>query len=498
VAFCAAVDSDGNVITDSGGAWSSPENIDPGNFLTSVSCGSVSFCAAVDDDGNAFVYNGTSWTEDAAVDPQSLVSVSCTTTPTSFCTAVDGAFDAVDYNGSSWSAYYSIDENIPTSVSCPTATACVAVDDDGNALSWNGTSDSAAAWSLTADIDPGTYLDEVSCPTTSFCAAVDQDGNALIDNAAAPSVSVSEVSPNTGLTTAQTPVTITGSGFTPSSEVEFGGVPATGVTVNGAGTSITATSPTASAGTVDVIVTTSSGSSTPNPADRFTYTAPQTLTPQSCDPTCDLVASTPLNQTQVEATGSSTSDSAQLSLDVNTGALPCTAAYDYTTAVSTLSPSATGFAPGATLTVTDSVGDEPTTKTVKVCYAPGTDPTGTFLRRCTTRHPAPCLESLVEKNGAVVTTFSVPANEPRFWTGGAPVKLTTFSPKTGPPQTKLTIHGGNLTEVTAVVVGGTEAEILSQTNAKLVVRVPAGAITGLITVTAGSGVDTSTQNFTVT
>jgi hypothetical protein len=64
-------------------------------------------------------------------------------------------------------------------------------------------------------------------------------------------------------------VTITGTGFTGATAVNFGGNLATGVVVVNA-TTITATSP-AGTGTVDVTVTTPSGTSATGTADKFTY-----------------------------------------------------------------------------------------------------------------------------------------------------------------------------------------------------------------------------------
>ena len=65
-------------------------------------------------------------------------------------------------------------------------------------------------------------------------------------------------------------MTITGSGFTGATEVDFGGIPAADFVVND-DTSITATSPAANAGTVDVTVTTVGGTSALTTDDQFTY-----------------------------------------------------------------------------------------------------------------------------------------------------------------------------------------------------------------------------------
>jgi subtilisin family serine protease len=81
---------------------------------------------------------------------------------------------------------------------------------------------------------------------------------------------VTAISPTSGTTSGGTPVTITGTGFTGATGVKFGSTAATAFTVGNA-TSITATSPAGTAGTVDVTVTTSSGISATSSADQYTY-----------------------------------------------------------------------------------------------------------------------------------------------------------------------------------------------------------------------------------
>jgi hypothetical protein len=101
----------------------------------------------------------------------------------------------------------------------------------------------------------------------------------------------------------------------------------------------------------------------------------------------------------------------------------------------------------------------------------------------------------------VIATFLSPANDPRFWTGGAEVDLKAFTPASGAPGSTVTIKGENLTAVQAVVIGGPQAAISSKsTNTELIVSVPptAGPRPGYITGTAASGDAISTKPFTVT
>ncbi len=109
-----------------------------------------------------------------------------------------------------------------------------------------------------------------------------------------PTPSVTGVSPTSGFTSGGTTVTITGTNFTSSATVKFGTVTATAVTVSSA-TSITATSPAESAGTVNVTVTTSGGTSAISSADQFTYIAGYTYTPVTPFRICDTRPNNPSN-----------------------------------------------------------------------------------------------------------------------------------------------------------------------------------------------------------
>ena len=81
---------------------------------------------------------------------------------------------------------------------------------------------------------------------------------------------VTSISPTTGLVAGGNTVTVTGTGFTGATAVNFGSTPGTGLTVN-SDTQITITSPAHATGIVDVTVTTASGTSAISVADQFAY-----------------------------------------------------------------------------------------------------------------------------------------------------------------------------------------------------------------------------------
>ena len=123
---------------------------------------------------------------------------------------------------------------------------------------------------------------------------------------------VTGVSPAAGPLAGGTPVTITGTGFTGATLVDFGTTPVSNFTVNSSGTQITLTSP-AGTGTVDITVTGPGGTTIPSPADEFTFLAAPEVTGVS------PAAGPTSGGTRVTITGTSFTDATHVEFGTNAG-----------------------------------------------------------------------------------------------------------------------------------------------------------------------------------
>lgn len=123
---------------------------------------------------------------------------------------------------------------------------------------------------ITAIAPAGTGLVDVTVVGAGTCGTGTAPG--AYEYVAAPVIQ--SVTPGEGPTTGGTVVTITGTGFTGATSVDFGGTAATSFTVD-SDTQITATTPAHAAGQVDVAVTTAGGPSGPG---QFVYVPPASIT----------------------------------------------------------------------------------------------------------------------------------------------------------------------------------------------------------------------------
>ena len=117
-------------------------------------------------------------------------SLSCPSA--SFCMAGDELGNVLTFNGTSWSqpdeatgSYMYI-----AGLSCSTSSFCAAV--GGGATIYNG-----STWSAAQNIDPGNVLTGVSCASATFCVAIDNHGQTMTYNGASWSAPASANSPNT-------------------------------------------------------------------------------------------------------------------------------------------------------------------------------------------------------------------------------------------------------------------------------------------------------------
>src|SRR5205807_1162165 len=130
------------------------------------------------------------------------------------------------------------------------------------------TVNSSTKITATSPAEPAGTVD-VTVTTPSGTSATSSSDHFTYTAASLPSVT--SLGTTTGTTAGGTSVTIIGTNFTGATAVMFGSVPAS-FTVNSS-TSITATSPAQAAGTVDIKVTTYTGTSVSSASDQFTYTA---------------------------------------------------------------------------------------------------------------------------------------------------------------------------------------------------------------------------------
>ena len=136
--------------------------------------------------------------------------------------------------------------------------------------------------------------------------------------------------PTSGPIAGGTSVTITGTGFTNASTVNFGTLPAASVTFNSA-TSLTAVSPAHAVGPVDVTVTTAGLTSATNPGDVFTYTNGTAPTVTGLIPTSGPIA----GGTSVTITGTGFTNASTVSFG---GTAATSVTFNSATSLTAVSP----------------------------------------------------------------------------------------------------------------------------------------------------------------
>ena len=269
---CLAVDV-GNVSEfGSGTTWTQyAENTS--NALLGVSCVSDSSCLAVGQNGTVDYFNGSSWTVQTAITgtPQ-MNAISCVAGTTD-CWAVGNGgliYFTNSLSAPSWTQETSNTLQNLYGISCPSTAECLAGGASGLIEhTLNAAAGAGATW-YADGAGTGQDIESVTCASTSECSEA-AAGGAIVQTTM-PVPAVTSVAPTSGTTAGGTTVTITGSGFTGSTAVNFGATAATSFTVN-SNTQITATAPSGTAGAVDITVVNPSGTSSTSSNDQYTYTS---------------------------------------------------------------------------------------------------------------------------------------------------------------------------------------------------------------------------------
>jgi hypothetical protein len=305
------------------------------------------------------------------------------------------------------------------------------------AVTWDFTGATVSASVLTTaptDIDPSldtydSYGNEV----------YNASSNAYLVLAATftPLPRIVGISPASGSAAGGTTVVITGTGFTSASAVDFGGNAAASYSVAD-DTTITAVSPAASAGTVDLTVTNAGGASLPETVDRFTF-IPVPSVSQLTPARGPVGGGTAVTITGTGLTGATT---------VMFGETATSFTVDSDTSITAVAPAT----------------EAPDTATVRVVTPGGT---------------------------------SAVAAADRFTYLPAPT-VTSFTPHAGAVGTVVTITGTHLSGATRVTFGGRPALFFADSGTKISAKVPTGAKTGRIRVTTAGGTAVSSAPFTLT
>ncbi len=330
-----------------------------------------------------------------------------------------------------------------------------------------------------------------------------------------PAPAVTSITPSSGPSTGATAVTITGTNLAGATAVKFGSTAAT-FTVNGS-TTITATSPAGSIGTIDVTVTTPGGTSTTTAADQYVYTPPPAPTVTGVSPS----SGPSTGATSIAITGSSFTGATAVdfgataatftvnnattitatapagalgTIDVTVttpGGTSVTSAADHYTYVLPPAPTVTGVSPSTgpsfgttTVTLTG------TSFTGATAVSFGTNAATFTVNNATTiTATAPAGTS-----GVVDVTVTAPggtsgtsaADHYTYLPPPAPT-VTGVSPSTGPSGSLVTLSGTSFTGASVVDFGsGNPAATFTVNNATTITATAPAGTPGLVDVTVAT------------
>ncbi|OAX49890.1 Endo-1,4-beta-xylanase A [Paenibacillus sp. AD87] len=375
-----------------------------------------------------------------------------------------------------------------------------------------GLSDSNGITIGALSLNGGSIMDEAGNAAALMFNNVGSTANVLV-NAIAPTIT--SMSPTSGPTSGGTIVTLTGTNLTDATAVKFGATAAASYTVNSA-TSITATAPAGSVGTVDVTVTTSGGTSATSAVDQYTYMAMAAPTivglspisgPTSGGTTVTLTgtnltgttgvtfggrAATAYivnSPTQITATApSGTVGAVNIMVTTPGGTATLTFGYTYFMAAPTIISISPVSGPTSGGTIVTLTGTNLTDATAVKFGATAASYTVNSATQITATAPA-------GSAGTVDVTVTTPGGTSATsaadqYTYHAEPTITNMSPTSGPTSggTIVTLTGTNLTDATAVKFGATAASYTVNSATQITATAPAGSAgTVDVTVTTPGG-----------
>ncbi len=340
----------------------------------------------------------------------------------------------------------------------------------------------------------------------------DEGAAYVLTNPAIAALTVTGISPSQGPLAGGTAVTITGTGFTGATAVDFGALAASSFTVN-SDTQIVATSP-AGTGTVDVTVVTAEGASATTSADQFRYVAAPAVT--GINPTKGpLAGGTPVTITGTGFTGATAVDFGALAASsftvnsdtqivatspVGTGTVDVTVVtaedasatssadqfrYVAAPAVTGINPTKGPLAGGTSVTITG------TGFTGATAVDFGALAASSFTVNSDTQIVAtsPVGTGTVDVTVVTAEGASAPSSADQFRYVAAPA-VTGINPTKGPLAggTSVTITGTGFTGATAVDFGALAASSFTvNSDTQVVATSPAGTGTLDVTVVTAEG-----------
>jgi hypothetical protein len=269
--------------------------------------------------------------------------------------------------------------------------------------------------------------------SSEFMQGVQLNETDTVSNSAQAPI-ITSISPASGSIAGGTVITISGTGFTGATAVKFGSTAATSVKVTSV-TTITATAPAHVAGTVDVTVTTSGGTSATSAADQYTYEVPPAVTKVNLN-TGPLGGGTPVSITGTNLLGAT---------NVYFGGIPATS-YTVNNATSITTTTPGNGAGTVDVTVTTPGGTSATSAADQYTYEVPPAVTKVNLNTGPLGGGTPVSITGTNLLGATKVYF-----------GGTPATSYTVNSATSITATSPAAQSGSIVVITVITPSGTSA-----------------------------------------